>query len=263
MLLRPNVELTYNLLCAGGNRIKTRKRNLVMFQYGGTIGPARYPTFVHTIDPHCRHMLPRPVVKSRPGKLGWRLLSTSLWMKKLCADIEYLTIEFLKRQKSQSLRLFWDISNFARTMYLHVCAYVPPCLRICNTFFTQMILVGSSHCCNGHIPLHLDEDGHITALLSLSSSDDVIGGNTFYVEKCGDKCLLRVKKKVEFRHGKLHIGCYDSVFHGAKAWENCMRGVINFSMQKKILHHFYEHGDKIYKQFIDAGYPSGPFQAFV
>ena len=224
MFLIPNVELSYNLLCAGGNRIKTRKRNLVMFQYGGTIGPARYPTFVHSTDPHHCHMLPRPVVKSRPGNLGWRLLLTLLWLKKLCADIEYLTIEFLKRQKSHTSEIMLRHIEFCKNN-------VPPCLRICNTFFTQMILVGSSHCCNGHIPLHLDENDHITALLSLSSSDVVIGRRTFYVEKCRDKCLLRVKKKIEFKHGNLQIGFYDSVFHGAKAWENCMRGVINFSMQ--------------------------------
>jgi len=161
MFVKEHVELTYNLLSAGGNRIQTRKRNMVMFQYGGTIGPAKYPTFVHRADPQYHHMLPRPVVKSRPGKIGWRLLSKSLWLKKLCVDIEYLTIKFLKGQKSQTSEILLQHIEFCKNN-------VPPCLRICNTFFTQMILVGSSHCSNGNIPLHIDEDDHITALLSLS-----------------------------------------------------------------------------------------------
>ena len=36
-----------------------------------------------------------------------------------------------------------------------------------------------------------------------------------------------------------------------------MRGVINFSMQKKLLNHFYMYGTKPYHSYVTAGYPSG------
>ena len=38
-------ELSYRMLCLGGNNIFTKKREINMYQYGGTIGPAKYPTF--------------------------------------------------------------------------------------------------------------------------------------------------------------------------------------------------------------------------
>ena len=61
-------EMTYKLLCSGGIRIQTKRRNMVMFQFGGTIGPSQFPTFsLQSEDEDTRHMLPRPVVKSRPG----------------------------------------------------------------------------------------------------------------------------------------------------------------------------------------------------
>ena len=43
MFSSDNIMTTYKLLSSGGNRIKTSKRGQVMYQYGGTIGPARIP----------------------------------------------------------------------------------------------------------------------------------------------------------------------------------------------------------------------------
>ena len=61
-------EMTYKLLCSGGIRIRTKRRNMVMFQFGGTVGPSQFPTFsLQREDDDIWHMLPRPVVKSRPG----------------------------------------------------------------------------------------------------------------------------------------------------------------------------------------------------
>ena len=59
----------------------------------------------------------------------------------------------------------------------------------------------------------------------------------------------------------LKIGIYNDVSHDAFQWSNGERGVINFSLQKKILDHFYQHKSRFYKQYIEAGYPSGNFQA--
>ena len=41
--------------------MKTKKRNLHMFQYGGNIGPAKFPLFITSASTK-NHMLPRPVV---------------------------------------------------------------------------------------------------------------------------------------------------------------------------------------------------------
>ena len=60
---------------------------------------------------------------------------------------------------------------------------VPASLRICNTFFTQMIIVGCFKSEGGFIPLHLDNDDHVTSLLSLGQDVEESGGRTYYVEK--------------------------------------------------------------------------------
>ena len=74
-----------------------------MFQFGGTVGPSQFPTFsLQSEDEDTRHMLPRPVVKSRPGQLGYKIMNTSIWLKCLCKVIETLTINNLRNQKTQT-----------------------------------------------------------------------------------------------------------------------------------------------------------------
>ena len=73
--------------------------------------------------------------------------------------------------------------------------------------------------------------------------------------------MLEIRRRISFCHGNVQIGIYDDVLHGAFPWTSGLRGVINFSLQKKILRHFYTHGNKYYQQYVDAGYPSGDFVA--
>ena len=105
-----------------------------------------------------------------------------------------------------------------------------------------MIIVGCFKSKGGFIPLHLDNDDHVTSLLSLGQDVEESGGRTYYVEKhppkksSGSKSsLLTIVKRVTYNHGNLQTGCYNKVLHGANHWINGQRGVINFSMQKKFL----------------------------
>ena len=124
-----NVELTYKILCAGGSRIITKVRKVPMFQYGGTVGPAQHPTFSLKDTLEKQHMLPCPVVKSRPGQIGWKVMKTCTWLHDLCKDIEMLIIDTLIVQKTQKSESILNHIKFSKMM-------IPPCLRICNTFFT-------------------------------------------------------------------------------------------------------------------------------
>ena len=65
-----NIMSTYKLLSSGGTRMKTSKRVQVMYQYGGTVGPARCPKFRVDGNSEKEHMLVRPVVNSRPYQKG-------------------------------------------------------------------------------------------------------------------------------------------------------------------------------------------------
>ena len=122
-----------------------------------------------------------------------------------------------------------------------------------------MILVGCTNQNEGIIPFHFDDDDYITALLSIGDTD-VNGGDTFYIGNKADDCLS-IFKKVSYCRGNLQIGSYDKIMHGTSSWSGGFRGVINFSLQKKILNHFVDHGSKYYDQYINAGYPSGDFLA--
>ena len=259
ILNKSETEMSYKLLCSGGVRIRTRKRNLVMFQWGGTVGPSRYPTFAlkHEHE-NTRHMLPRPVVKSRPGYLGHRMMKTSIWLNSLCKDIETLTINHLVNQKTQTSENVLKHIKFCKET-------IPGSLRICNTFFTQMIMVGSFNCSDGNIPIHVDDDDFITALLSVEGSSKTNGGTTLYIEKIlkNNKERLNISKRILFQNGNVQIGCFHNVLHGTTRWSNSMRGVVNFSMQKKILQHFYKYGTGPYEAYVRAGFPSGSFHAII
>ena len=165
-----------------------------MFQWGGTVGPSRFPTFALK-DEHedTRHMLPRPVVKSRPGNLGHKLMNTNIWLKSLCKDIETLTMNHLINQKTQTSEKILRHIDFCKKT-------LPESLRICNTFFTQMIMVGSFNYCKGNIPIHVDDDDFITALFSVEGSSKTHGGTTLYIERkfISNKESLMISKRIPF-----------------------------------------------------------------
>ena len=54
---------------------------------------------------------------------------------------------------------------------------------------------------------------------------------------------------------------FDEVKHSVFHWKNGYRGVINLSIQKKVLDYFYKYGNRYYVHYIEAGYPSGTFVA--
>ena len=59
----------------------------------------------------------------------------------------------------------------------------------------------------------------------------------------------------------VQIGNFNKVFHGAEDWNNNLRGVISFSLQKNLLMHFMLFGNQYYSQYVTANYPSGEFTA--
>ena len=112
--------------------------------------------------------------------------------------------------------------------------------RLAAKILTKMIMVGSFNSDCSRIPIHVDGDNFITALLSVGGSSEIKGGSTFYVEKdmWKENKPYNISTKIPFRNSDVQIGCFDNVLHGTNSWNDCMRGVINFSMQKKLLNHF-------------------------
>ena len=147
-----------------------------MYQFGGSIEPSRYPTFSLRQEPKGRHMLPRQVVKSRPGQICYNMMKQCNWLRQLCKDTELLTIQHLNHQNSQMSEKILQHIYFCKK-------HIPSCLWICNTFFTQMIMFGSFNCDKCVIQFHVDSDDFITALFSVGGSTQINGGSTFYLQK--------------------------------------------------------------------------------
>ena len=129
-----------------------------------------------------------------------------------------------------------------------------------------MIIVGCIKSNSGFIPLNLNNDDHITYLLSLGGGFEETGGCTFYIKEDSPKksskgrsSLVIIKKRVQNQHGNLQIRCYDHVLHGANQWLGWKRCVINFRMQKKVLQHFSQCRCQFFQQYVDTGFPSGDF----
>ena len=70
-------EITMLQVKKGGVKFSTKKRGLNMWQYGGTIRPARYPKYLRNVNIQKYSMLPRPVTLSRPGEMGHTIMSYS------------------------------------------------------------------------------------------------------------------------------------------------------------------------------------------
>ena len=137
--------------------------------------------------------------------------------------------------------------------------FMPSSLRICDSIFNSMIVVGdfTGH---GEIPLHFDTDDYINAIVSIGDKK-VVGGGTVYFVGISAKHPGRKVKDVSFKHGRVQVGYFDDVVHGASPWTDGIRGVLNFCVKKKQLLHFLKYRDVYYSQFVKAGYPRGKFLA--
>ena len=150
--------------------MKTKKRNMIMYQFGGITGWAQTPFYMRE-NCNLNHMFPRPFVSCRPGNFVHLLLNEDNWLRYLSNIVESHTFYFLKDENTSMSR---DILK--RT---EVCKKnLPKCLRICDTFFTSMIVVGDFSGTD-YITLHTDKDEYINAKVSIGNSE-VSGGSTVY-----------------------------------------------------------------------------------
>ena len=143
-------EMTMNQVKKGGVKTSTKKRELNMWKYGGTIGPARCPKYLQNVNIPRYSMLPRPFTLSCPDEMGHTIMTYSHWLKHLVTDVEELTLQFLSKMID---------TKFATNVMKHVTFSknnVPSCLRTCDTCFTQMVFLGIEK--EGQLPAHTDND---------------------------------------------------------------------------------------------------------
>ena len=73
----------------------------------------------------------------------------------------------------EEMKLVIDLMNYSEKV-------IPQSLRLCNTFFTQMVIVGKCNEINNGKPPHLDEDDIISCVITLRSPNN--GGDTDYYD---------------------------------------------------------------------------------
>ena len=123
---------------------------------------------------------------------------------------------------------------------------VPDKLRIANTIFTAVALIGSPVEKKKHNHPHKDINDIVSIFITFG--DRVTGGSTNYYD--GDKpSAAKVTNVVQFEHGQFQIGPFNDVLHEGQKWTG-NRMVISFFLSRTVLKHFEENGKTIYHSVL-------------
>ena len=210
-----------------------------MYGIGSTITATQWPRFYH--EDKC-HILPRPYQSCKPFEPGWVLMQKP-WFIDLVQLMEKKIIKFLETctktpYVSQVISDLDEVKNI-----------VPNCLRLSETFFTQVSIVTS----NGEkdMEIHVDEGDIINAVFHLGKLRS--GGSTSYFEMDEKTGMIKEKQTIPFQHGRVQIGFYSKIYHCAKSFDG-IRFTLNFNVKKFFFKHFRSYGRKYYDQLIDRNY---------
>lgn len=258
-----NYEKTVNRISSCSKRSRTEARKNSFYQFGSTMGSAKYPKFRREIDScgdkkiYSESMLPRPVVCCRPSNLGWSMQKEP-WLIDLVRDLEQYTISYIERHS----HCIPHANEFIKQL-MQFKHGVDRNLLICNSIFNQMIMIGEMKQ-NSNINLHVDKDDAISCILHLGKVTS--GGSTNYYNglKAGKNvptCLNgQLVHSVPFEHGRIQIGFYKDIVHGVDHWEG-PRITLDFNTKIGVLNHFCIYGNRYTNQYKQAGYPPGNFVA--
>ena len=241
-------ENIYKALVGSGTYVKTPKRAIANYCYGSTITACKWPIYIKGGK---HYILPRPYPKSKPGSTGFQIMMRD-WFREFVRDVENSAIFFLKELHPNT-----EESKKILKLMLETRKFVPYELRIAGSCFTHMSLIGKLDP-KGEIPPHFDEKDVITALVHLGSG--VTGGSTLYYSGLTTEKKGETKKGIDFRHGQIQVGCYNTTLHGVERWSG-KRGCINFNLKESILNHFKDEGMHYFKQYRRNKYPSSNFYA--
>ena len=223
-----------------------------MFQFGATIGPSRTPLFYNKLR-NKNSMLPRPVVKSRPGSKHFDIFIKLKWLEDLTQGLARMVITHLVTFPPQDADKILHELNVCKEI-------VPDCLKLFKTFFNQLILIGQFET-SGYMPIHFDKDDVINVVVTIGDNN-MHGGATTFCDGLTESDIGCIVSEIPFYNGHIIIGEFRMVLHGVNHWCAGSRSSINFSFKKDILNHFIIHGASFYNEFVQAGYPRRYFTAY-
>ena len=231
-----------------------KKRLIANYMLGSTIFVSQYPKFWNEYD-QTYSMLPRPYKNCQTNGKAQKMLNEQ-WLKNLIFDItiycrlhlqQMLFKSKKENDKEKTMEILYIIKliNFAENR-------IPQSLRLGQTFFTQLVIVGDMIQNENQILSHFDEEDIISCIVTLG--DLRTGGETIYYNGIKQNVSSDIEMKIPFQHCRLQIGSFDKILHGVSPWVG-PRITLNFNLKKKIVNHFQLFGNKYYGQYENDGYP--------
>ena len=247
-------KLIKHLIC-----VKNEKRTIENYCIGSTCFAGPSPRFYNEDRVH-HSMIPHPFKNSMPNSMVHTILKEESFsdLVSLCADatIKYLHQSLLLCNRFDVLNDNIFIHNVKTSLSLidFIYQHVPKSLRICDTFFTQMVIVGNDQIRkHDGIKNHLDND-YISCIVNFGKLKK--GGSTIYFNGTHpEKNCGKLISEVPFEHGRIQIGYFSEIVHGVTPWDG-NRITINFNFKMDVVNHFMEMGSMFYKEYEYHGYPT-------
>jgi len=246
------IALTMNLK-SFVNKMVTDKCTIQMYIFGSTKGASQFPKHCSDICEKGRppekgelKMLTRPLKHYRPGSKAWNYMQEP-WFVSM--------VHYLARMTKTHIQMYKNKSSSIKTIeenIQYIESNIPNSLRICNSFFTQMVLntyEGDED--KKHISIHLDEKDMISCILTLGNP--VSGGNTQYYSGLNVKKSKSIIHEVEFEHGQIQISQFNKLVHSVSPWKG-NRFTLNFNVKIPVVQHFQVEGSRYYKSYERSNY---------
>ena len=131
------------------------------------------------------------------------------WLIKLSHKVAELTKPFYINRHD-------DEAFFVQNKIVQSTNNVHRSLRICNTFFTALVLVGSEEK-YASMNIHKDSDEYDMAIVNFGT-DGLKGGYTVYYNSMHPKDCGKIQEIVPFKHGRIQIGNFSKVYHGVSPY---------------------------------------------
>ena len=167
------------------------------------------------------------------------------WFGTLVKDMEMFTTQHV----TKFARNCSHMEKGKRT-FKYIEDNIPNSLRICNTIFTQMVLVGETNM-SYDMPLHLDKQDLLSCILALGDVES--SGATQYYSGRKVNYNNKLLHEIEFVPGQIQIGQYDQIVHGVQSWVG-IRLTINLNIRIPLILNFEPEGSAFYDRYVSSGY---------
>lgn len=243
------------------DKVRSEKRgsNIQMSMLGATSSVSATPKIVYKNEHNQiidNEMMLRPCAGFRTGSKGHKLQDTQ-WYHKLVTYISQITLKFVKAM-SRTQPYYKDVLE----KLLYIRNVFPKELRICNSIFTQQIMltVKNGRMLKEFFP-HFDINDIFGAVLVIGltsyGGDFIFFGETKYKHNPKKKDLpISPVKTIPFENGMIVIGPFDKILHSISQWDGELF-FLNLHSSRDVCAHAKKFGWIAYDKYAAMGFPKG------